>query len=331
MLSPVCESDFFMELTLATRILTLFLIGGVGYWLQHRGAMGKDGRDAIVRVVMLVFFPCMSFHSMATKIDPDAVMVNVTVAGLSFAMIVFGALLGYAAVRPTGLTGGSRSTFIHMCACNNYVFMPLPIVHFLWPAQDGIIFLVMLGAGIAYWTAGVYPLVQGHHPLHQLKNLMNLPFLSTVAGLVVAMMGWTRYFQDGNSVLNAFFQAAELLGTPTAPCAILLVGAGLANATASVSARTMVWYSAVRLVIFPVLFLPFLAFSGLSMLDIQVLLLVAMTPASNTSTLIAQRFGGDPQLASSANLYSTLLSGVTIPLLHPQLLRLTEWMGALLT
>lgn len=314
-----------MEQQLATGIITLFLIGLTGYFIQSRGHLGVDGRESIVRVVMLVCFPCMSFHSMATKIEPEAIYANLITVGMAFGMIALGCALGYLAVLPTKLVDPARKTFIHLCACNNYIFMPLPIVHFLWPQNDGVLFLVMLGAGLAYWIVGVYPLVRGHHPIQQVKHIFNLPLMATIAGLFVAMIGWKPVFEE-TLFLNSFFEATRLLGTPTAPLAIFLVGAGLAHKAEKASPYIMIWYSAVRLLIFPMLFIIPLVFSGLDTPVMRILLLVSMMPASNTSTMIAQRFGGDPQLASSANLYSTILAGITIPFLHPVFSHLMTWL-----
>ncbi len=305
-----------IALRLLDSVLLVFLIGLAGFVAERRGLFGERGRAALSAVMLHIAYPALGFYSMATGIDPAAATENVTAVLLGVLTLVVGCAFGYIAVWPTRLEGARRRTFVHLLTTNNFINLPLPIVLALWPGSVDTLFLMLLGSGTLYWVIGIFPLVRHLHPLQQLRNVVNLPFAGLLGGLVVGAMGWGEVMQE-TPVLRTLLETCRVTGAAMVPVAILFIGASLAAATARSSRGLMIYYSVCRLIVFPLLFLPIICWAGLPMEASYVVLLVAMMPASNTSAMIADRFGGDAELASAANLYSTPLALLTVPLLFP--------------
>lgn len=312
-----------LALPLLDSILGIFLIGLIGFVLQRRGLFGERGRETLSATILYVAFPAISFHAMVTKVDPDALGRGALTALYGLLIPLAGLGAGYLFALPTRLQGPTRATFVHCLSANNFINLPLPIILVLWPEQTGTLFLMLLGAGTAFWTVSLYPLVRGQHPWDQAKNVINVPFLALLAGLAIALAGG-REAMETQPVLKTILRTSQLLGQAMAPLALLFVGATLAGARSGTRRRVMAWYSLCRLVLFPLLFLPLVALSGLPRPAQYVVLLVAMMPASNTSAMVADRFGGDERFASAANLYSTPLALATVPVLFPIF---AAWLG----
>ncbi|MHC4886369.1 MAG: AEC family transporter [Planctomycetota bacterium] len=317
-----------MSLSLSESILSLGLIACAGFLAQRYGLFGEKGRAIMGEIMIKITFPCLGFHSMVTKVDPALFNQNLRAVGLGALILTAGLLCGYVAVLPTRLEGKGRNTFVHLLSTCNYIFLPLPIIKSLWPEQEGTIFLHSLGCGFAFWIVSIYPLTHGERMVARIKNSLNAPMISMILGLIVALLGGGEALAAERSpevtpgnlallVASGVMASMKILGAATVPMALLFVGAALASAESRISKRLMLYYSLWRLLLFPLLFLPVVRLCGLPGEASFVPLLISMMPASNTSTVISHRFGGDADLASAANLWSTPLALLTVPILFP--------------
>jgi hypothetical protein len=306
---------------LAESILTLFMIAGTGFLAQRKNLLGQNGRHVLSNIMLKITFPCLCFHGMTTKVSPEMFGENMAVILMGVLILTLGCISGYIFVIPTKFDGKERKTFVHMMATNNYIFLPLPIVIALMPEQQGTMFLLTLGCALSYWIVGIYPFFHGQGIKNQLKNMFNLPMIALITGLTFSLTGASTIFEK--PILRGFLNATNTIGTATVPLGLIFVGAALADIESKVSKRSMLYYSLCRLILFPVIFLPFIMlivrFGYLSKEAALVPLLISMMPASNTSTMISDRFGGSASLAGSANLYSTPLALLTVPIMFPLL------------
>lgn len=306
---------FQLSLQLFESIISLFLIAAIGFIAQRKGVFGENGRKLISELMLHITFPCMCFYSMVTSVKPETFGRNIAAIVLGILLLFIGCIAGYIMVRFTKLVEPSRKTFVLQMSTNNYIFMPLPIVLALWPEQENVIFLMGLGSTLSFWIIGIYPLMHGQQIKEMARRMINPPIISMTVGLIIALSGYSFIFEK--PVLKGIAYSLKLVGGATIPLSLIFIGSALASLSAKVSKRIMAYYCLCRLIIFPIIFLPIIYLSGLPKEAALVPLLISMMPASNTSAMIAHKFGGDEQFASSAILYSTPLSLITVPLFFP--------------
>ncbi|GEM_PF-6578957 len=323
------QEQIAMSFSLSGSILSLGLIALAGYIAQTSGLFGENGRKIMGDIMLKITFPCLGFYSMVTKVDPQAFSQNMLAIGMGMLILIFGLIIGYIAVIPLKYSLKTRNTFVHLLSTCNYIFLPLPIVISLWPKQEGTMFLHTLGCGLVYWIVGIYPLTKGQPLSTRIKNVFNRPMLSMILGLIVAFMGGGDYLKqipDTNTLtfdnslyvfIKSIMQSLDIMGSATIPLALICVGATLASSTAKTNKKLLCYYSLMRLVVIPILFVPFVKLSGMSLEASYIPLLISMMPASNVSTVITHKFGGDEDLASAANLWSTPLALLTVPIIFP--------------
>ena len=304
----------------------------MGFFATRRGIITEGSRKVLSQLMLKVTFPCLGFHAMLTGVDPSLLSQNLLSVGMGMAILTIGLLVGYIAVIPCRIQGPTRNTFVHLISTCNYIFLPLPIVMAIWPQQQGTMFLHTLGCSLVYWVVGIYPLSRSQGWRVLIKNIFNPPLVAMLAGLFIALLGGGGFLGSLGEpdpaggfgapalfvlVIGGLMEGIKILGSATIPLALLFVGAALATTTTKVNKALLIYYCFIRLVIFPVIFLPIVLLSGLSGEAAFIPLLISMMPASNISTMIAHRFGGDEQLASAANLWSTPLALITVPILFP--------------
>ncbi|MHC4871750.1 MAG: AEC family transporter [Planctomycetota bacterium] len=304
-----------MSLQLFESIISLFLIAAIGFVGHKKGLFNDRNRAMISTLMIYVTFPCLCFNAMVTKVKAETFSQNIAAILSGVFLMLIGCIFGYILVKFTSLSDSARKTFVLQMSTNNYIFMPLPIVLALWPDQEGVMFLMSLGCTLSFWIIGIYPLMHGQDIKEILRRMINAPVIAMLSGLIISLTGFSYIFQK--PILKGILNSVNIVGSATIALSLIYVGAALASITAKVSRRVLSYYCFCRLILFPVLYLPVIYFSGLPKEAAFIPLLVSMMPASNTSAMIAAKFGGDEEFASSAILYSTPLSLLTIPLFFP--------------
>ena len=147
------------------------------------------------------------------------------------------------------------------------------------------------------------------------KIFMNINILAAVAGLVCFILG---------AMLPApMLDAVDSVGTMIGPSAMIVTGVliGSMDFQKILSYRRLWFVSVLRLIIYPLIGVAFLKFSGITGLVpegatiLMITLLAMTTPSASTVTQMAQVYGKDADYASAINLVTTLCCIFTMPLM----------------
>lgn len=111
-------------------------------------------------------------------------------------------------------------------------------------------------------------------------------------------------------------EAIDITSGCTVPLSMIVIGTILADAPIrSLFSKSVLWYTCLRLVLFPLLIWLVLKPFPLDSTLVNVCILMTGMPAGSTTSVLADKYGGDAIFASQIIFASTFCSILTIPLL----------------
>lgn len=311
------------------QILLMFLVILVGWIARRRGYISLSTTANLSRMLVDVIFPCMIIPQMLRTVTLETLRHSWYIPAIAVAVILLSAAIGLLVV-PFTARGPSRATALFLVAVPNWVYLPLPIAEALFGDQGvSAVLLFNVGAQAALWTLGV-GLLRGRAPDRSLlKAIAMSPGLVATAagiGLALAVPGAGRLAEGAGGSLgfiaaSSAVRAMALLGSVTIPLSLLLIGSELGGIRMgrSVFSGALAAVCAARLA----LALPAVAGmillldrAGLAVPHVprMVTYIVACMPVAISSSVMADRFGGDTRLAASSIFFTSFLSLVTVPL-----------------
>ena len=305
-------------LTVATQVLTLFLLIGVGAVCAKTKLLSDGGVKALANLVLYIATPCVIIKSCIREFDPQMLwgfLTVVAVAAVNHGLLI---LLARAVFRDGD--ADRRRVFRSAVVFSNAGYMAIPLqqailgdVGVFYCAAYVIVFNVFL------WTYGLAEM-SGESRLSVKKILLNPGVIGVAVGLLLFVLPIPvpALIADGIGHLAA-------LNTPVP---MLIVGYYLAQTDLLAALRdARGWLCiALRLVAAPLLALGALLLCGVRGDLLTSCMICIATPVATACTMFATRFDRGPKLSVNLVSLSTLLSVVTLPLL----VALTNWAQTLL-
>ena len=290
---------------LAQAIFQLTLLIALGWFMAHRGWVGPEARQPLMRMVIWVFFPAMIFDRVCGNRLINSGGTALLYLGIGFGMIVGGILVGrLVAMLLRFPEGNARRTFSYSSGINNFGYLGIPVTAALFDRDVvGVLMVHNVGVEAAVWTFGV-AFLSGGSGLKGLKNLAQ-PIPAQFAAQFCHAVGECAI--PVGTILTGIFLHEVLKGfrffaEPRVSFGIILV----------------------RCLIIPVLLLTvascFIADPALR----KVMMVQAAMPAGIFSFLIVEMYHGDVQVA----LRYAVVTMVLCPLVTPAWLYLgSRWLG----
>ena len=298
-------------------VLSLFLIGSVGYVLAKRGWFSPETKAMLPRLVTLITLPPYLFANIMTTFDRDQLthLVYGTIIPMVSVVIVFMASLVLAKIMrvPRGRWG----VFCAGLATSNTIFIGLPVnVALFGPEALPYVLLYFFANTTFFWTVGNYCLsIDGDGDrapekilsLATARRVFSPPLMGFFCGVVLVLLEFQppRFFMD----------AAHYIGGMTTPLAIIFIGITLA----SVSFRDLRPDRDVlalligRVTISPLIIYGLIRLFPLPPLMAKVFIIQASLPVISSAALLAGYYRSDVRYASVVVSLSTLLMLVTVP------------------
>jgi predicted permease len=319
-----------MFITLFVSIVLVFLMALPGYvaskrhWISH----GFD-RD-VAYILTKVVYPCCMFAAIYQRYSLEKLCRDWYLPFLVFGMMLVGLAIGALVARFLQFKGiQERKAFQFQTLMNNFAFLPLALLPTVIPGCSdeaaGILLFAAIGGDAAVWTAGV--LVASHERFHVrfLRHLFSAPLLAMYLALACRLLtdagGITGWYlaESRDQVLTTgqnLVRTIELLGKATIPLAMLQVGSRLAKISVGDLHNAKVWIATgLRLAVIPAALLLALHWLPIDPLQKKVLAVVAVMPAATIGFTFSELFDMDKGLVSSTYLVTTLLAGLSVPLL----------------
>ena len=259
-----------------------------------------------------VFCPCLILDKMlAAEVLRDP-MVLFSSAGMGFGLIVLGALLAYLIAPLVGLKlGGGRRTFAVSAGLQNYGFIAIPLVAYLYPDNDdvmAVLFTHNLGVELAMWTVLLMLLSGVLSP--SWRVFLKGPIVAVLVGILVMQTGTEQYVPS--AVIGLF----SILGACAIPLSLLLVGTALHDLMGKMKFDWRVGSGAVlaRLALIPIVILMCAKYLPLGTELKQVLIIQAALPSGMFPIVLSRHYGGRTDVAITAVMATTIASLLTMPL-----------------
>ncbi len=301
-------------------ILETFIIFGIGAAVRKAGMLNKDDVRAMSKISLELFCPMLTFSAITRNFRAADLLAMKFVPFIGVGIVLTGMLAGHLFVsRLRSHEQKTVSTFKHLCATNNYLFLPLIVLQQSYGEEYvAILMLMSAGSAVAFWTLGIMPFAAEHSRRELFRRLFTPNSVATVAALVVASVEIP--------IPGPLDFILKYLGDITAPLILVATGALLLE---SIKFPRDGWHDMALLLFLRLIVLPAAAILLLRLFHLApgvatVAAVVAAMPSAVVSTPVAMRYGGDDVFAGRAVLCSTLLALLTVPVM----IRLNELLYA---
>lgn len=303
----ILSGDFLQEM------LSLYCIAILGWLARKRNILGEDSIGVLTKLLLYMTLPALILHSLNIKLSMQYLKDFFWLVMMSAYISIFSATIAAWLRKKSLLPSEQKSVYESLMIFGNQGFIGYA-VSFILLGEQGIIYLTVFNICylIFIWAYGIHLFTRKKDAVNWREVLVNPGILATTVGLLLLFIPFTW---------PAFIAGTlENVGKMTVPLSMILVGALVANVQAksffSSLKNKYLWQSSVlRLLLFPLLLLPFVLFS----IPFPVLLIafiVSGMPSAPTICIYAQKYGGDSLFASFGVLLTTALCILTIPLLH---------------
>ena len=288
---------------------TLFLLILAGVLAKKTGIVSETGRKTLSDLLIYIVLPCNILESFLSGGQmPEGFVRNCLLAvGISAGiqlLAVYGSKLLF-----RKYPRGEKSVLSYGMICSNSGFIGLPIARLMF-GDLGVIYTSVFQIPLRFtmWTAGL-SLFTSVSRKDAFRKLARHP-------CIIAVFVGLALMAVPIQLPGVLSDALDSLSGCTVPLSMLVIGTILADAPIrSLFSRPVLWYSCLRLVLFPLLIWVLLRPLGLDPTLVNVCVLMTGMPAGSTGSILADKYGGAALFASELAFASTLCSIVTIPLL----------------
>ena len=295
--------EFFWEMLSLQE--TMFLLILTGVLIKKLKIIDAAGRKMLSDLLIDVILPCNIVESfLGGMVFPDGFARNCLLAvGLSAViqlMSIYGSKLLFRKYPRE-----QRSVLSYGIICSNSSFVGLPVARLLF-GDLGVIYTSMFQIPLRFtmWTAGLSLFTSVSR-----KDAFRHPCIIAVfAGLLL--------MAAPVSLPGFLDSAVASVSSCTVPVSMFVIGTILADAPIrSMFSKPVLWYTCLRLVLYPLLLCVLLKPLHLDTTLTNVCILMTGMPAGSTGSILADKYDCDAVFASQIAFASTLCSILTIPLL----------------
>ncbi len=303
---------------LLIKIFSVFLIIIAGIFVRKKGLISSLTIKEMSVIITKIFYPALIFSSFLKNFNSSDLIKNYLLPAGTVLIMVCGYIYGLVFSKFFIFSDEKeKNTFRFQCTINNYSFLPLPIILFLY-GEKYIPFLILstFGSEISVWTIGILALTGNKFEKKALKNLLSIPMISIIISVIliflkdIFLIENTFLIESGKSVLNV----VNLMGNATIPVALFIAGAKMGEIELkNLFKFKSLFLSFLRLILIPLTsIILFYIFNFPSEMR-KVLIVVAIMPSAIASIVLSEAFESDSKFAAETVLLTHLLSLITIP------------------
>lgn len=297
-------------MSVASRILSLFLIMVIGYIMRKAKVIDEAANVRYTRLVLNITVPAQIITSFISSRGIVPVSEVFSGFGLSVSVFVLYFILAGIFVMLLPMPREQKGTYAFMVLFSNVGFMGYPVITAIF-GDGAMIYAVIMNVvfNIILYSVGIVLISSGFGEFHFNPGLLlNMPLISSVLSFLL-------YF-TGISFPETVMVSLNYLGNVTTPVAMLVLGSTIAGMP--VKELFDDWriyvFTVFRLLAVPmaVYFILKRVPVGADLMKGTLVILSAMPVATNT-TMLAIEYNGDVRLASKGIFFSTVFSVITIP------------------
>ena len=291
--------------------LPVYLIVSVGAFLRRTKTLTPEMDKGVMTMAVHLCFPCLILDKMLHSEVLRSASVVFSSMGVGFATILIGMTIAWYFGPVMGLKKGhGRRTFAVSSGLQNYGFIVIPLIAYLFPGDDtmAVLFIHNLGVELAMWTVGVM-LLSGV-AIKSAKVLLKGPIVGVLIGIFLLQTGADAFVPE--VVLTVF----KMFGACAVPLSLLLVGTVLYDLMGQVKYDWKIGLGGIfiRLVVLSGMLVCAAKFLPISTELKQVLVVQAGMPSAMFPIVLSRHYGGETNVAILLVIVTTVASLLTMPL-----------------
>ncbi|MCE9615538.1 MAG: AEC family transporter [Lentisphaerae bacterium] len=290
-------------------ILEIFTLFALGALARRLGYLQDADLSRWSRLGVDFLLPGLAFHTITQNLDPVRLRAMWIAPLIAVGMFGVGALVGeFTRPRHAPYSDPFSRTFRHLCAMNNYSYLPIVIIQRLWggPALADF-FIFNLGSEIGFWTLGVALFGQRNHRA-ALRQILSPNVIAILLAVTLCLLGWHVRIPRLVTDVSAW------LGAGAIPLLVLLVGGSMYPPPRLRHKAALARIAVLRLALIPAINIAILHALPLEPGLRRIAFVVALMPSAVMSVILARQYDGDPEFAAETAVVTTVLSILTVPL-----------------
>ena len=289
--------------------IMLFILMAVGILVKKIGIISETNRKSFSDMLINVILPCniVSSFMSGIEISSDLLKNCVLAVVLSAVIQIFVTYANKLIFKK--VAKNRKSVMSYGMICSNSSFIGLPVAQELY-GDMGVLFTSVFQIPIRFtmWTAGL-SLFTDIDRKSAFKKLAKHPCIIAVFLGFLLMVLPVTLPSVVTSTINSISKC-------TTPLSMMVIGTILADADIkTMFSKDVLYYSFWRLIGLPILIWVVLMPFHLDKLLVSICVIMSGMPAGSTTSILADKYGGDSMFASQMTFVSTLFSIVTIPIL----------------
>lgn len=295
--------------TVFFQMLALLIMIGAGYLASKTGMMDEHTNSQMSKMIVNIFNPLLILSNSANSVGLISLdtmgVVGLIAVGMFLAFIIFGIFLSPLFDKDKE----QQKIFQMMFVFSNLGFIGIPVVTSILGAEY-VVYVTefMLVYNIVFYTYGM-TLMDGEFSLSSMKAMINPGTICGLAAMLVIICGI--------QLPNFIKTAVTYLGNVASPMALIAVGFTLAHSDLKkiFGQPRLYVFSAVKLLVLPLLLLPALRLATNDAALIPVCLIMFGMPIGNMPLILGTQKGIDCSTCSAAIILTTILCVFSVPIL----------------
>lgn len=294
-------------LMIASQVLVLFILIGVGFLCGKRGILTDLSSKKITDIVLYVVTPCVMISAFQREFSFE-LLGKILIAVLCAVLILAGSILVAKLVFHD--KNESRNKVLQFAVVfSNCGFMSLPLQKAILGDDGwfyGSIFVAVFN--VFAWTYGLVSM-SGDRKQLSIKRII---FNPGIVGVTIALLLFVLRIQLPYIVIQPISYLADL----NTPIPMLIIGFYLsqANFKKAFSDTGVYLGMAVRLVLIPLVATFVMTLAGVDKVITVAFIIASSAPTAATTTMFSAKFNRDVELSVSMVASTTIVSILTMPL-----------------
>jgi predicted permease len=283
----------------------------VGVYGNKKGIITEEFNDNLINFLLNITLPLMVISSFTFSFE-ESIKSNV-VKGFYYSLIAYGILIiaSYLFLLPVK---GDKKTIIHFAnVFTNTGYVGFPVLNAIY-GPEGVVYgsIFNMFFVLFVWTYGIM-LFKGHIDKMELKKelkttLLNPSIIAVVIGVIIIVFDI--------QIPKILYTSINSVGSISGPLSMIIIGAILSKGKIGNSLKdwTLYYGLIVKMAILPLILCLTSLLVDKSIVSNSVVIIASM-PAAAMTSIFAESYNKEKELASMFVLLTTLLSVITIPIL----------------
>lgn len=286
--------------------MMMFLLVAIGFFIRKKGIVNTEGRMNMIDLCLNITLPFNVLYSFMRKWDWNLFKACGIILLLSIGFNVISVF--FSAILYKKKEEQQQKPLKYGTIISNSGFLGNPMVEGIY-GSDGLLYaaLFMLPVRIVMWTIGIAVFLKGKND-KLWKNILTHPCIVAIYVGVIIMVSGIQFPVFVEKTITG-------ISNCNTPLSMMLIGMMLAEVNPKgLIDKTMVFYTAIRLLIIPAVVFVITAFLPIDTMLRGITVIMAGMPAPITTALLSAKYGGDEKYATGMIFLSTIFSLITLPL-----------------